>query len=405
MRQKYFYIIIIALSLILLSLIYWMKEREIDARLTFSYKDKIPYGCYTAYQLLEQHFGKTNTAITTKSPNDNEALFKKDSSCLFIVNSFFNPTDNDLDWLSFYAQKGNTVVISTGGLNHIAKKFFGCTPAPMFFENFDNKLLASEEKFTPMQLQISTLPNATKYTYAGIGYETHFIDYDTVIALPIGKNSQTVNVLQFNMGKGKVILQLAPVSFTNLFLLQGDNAMYLQQLLAYIAPFTNTMVWDDYFIHRRLLTTETKEKGLFTVLFSYQNFRWALYILLVAGLVLLLTEIKRKQQIIPIHAKPTNESLQFIQTVGLLYYNKADHKNLAQKMIANFLDVLRNKYHINTQFVNASLATQITQKCSIDSALANELIETIQHIQLQPEITETTLQTLYNTLQNFYKNA
>jgi hypothetical protein len=24
---------------------------------------------------------------------------------------------------------------------------------------------------------------------------------------------------------------------------------------------------------------------------------------------------------------------------------------------------------------------------------------------LQPEITETTLQTLYNTLQNFYKNA
>lgn len=42
-------------------------------------------------------------------------------------------------------------------------------------------------------------------------------------------------------------------------------------------------------------------------------------------------ESKRRQKFIPIIPPLHNSSLDFTETVGLLYFNKSDHSNLAEK--------------------------------------------------------------------------
>ena len=69
--------------------------------------------------------------------------------------------------------------------------------------------------------------------------------------------------------------------------------------------------------------------------------------------------MRRKQRYIPVVAKPKNDSLDFVKTIGRLYYDKGDHKNLSRKMGAFFLEHVRSRYKLptgtlNEEFINNS---------------------------------------------------
>jgi hypothetical protein len=63
----------------------------------------------------------------------------------------------------------------------------------------------------------------------------------------------------------------------------------------------------------------------------------AAFVVLAAILLLyVLLNMRRKQRYIPIVKKPSNDSLDFVKTIGRLYFDKADHKNLCRKMASFF---------------------------------------------------------------------
>ena len=59
-------------------------------------------------------------------------------------------------------------------------------------------------------------------------------------------------------------------------------------------------------------------------------------------------EMKRKQRIIPVINPLANTTLEFVGTIGDLYYQSAEHKNIAEKRIHFLMDQIRAKYWINT---------------------------------------------------------
>ena len=138
---------------------------------------------------------------------------------------------------------------------------------------------------------------------------------------------------------------------------------------------------------------------------KYENFRWAFWLTLGLLFVYLVTEVKRRQRIIPPYEKPVNDSLEFVTTIGKLYYEKGDHKNLAEKLTQYFLDYVRNRFKIPTVDINPSFVEQLSAKSNRDVAEINAITETIHSINLSETITQKQLMDYYELLENFYKKT
>jgi hypothetical protein len=139
------------------------------------------------------------------------------------------------------------------------------------------------------------------------------------------------------------------------------------------------------------------------VILKYENFRWAFWLALGLLFAYVLTEVKRRQRIIPPYQKPVNDSLEFVTTIGKLYYEKGDHKNLAEKLTQYFLDYVRNRFKIATAEINSSFVQQLSAKSNKDLAEINTITDAIQTIHLSHTITQKQLMDYYELLENFYK--
>ena len=93
---------------------------------------------------------------------------------------------------------------------------------------------------------------------------------------------------------------------------------------------------------------------LLSVLWQYPNFKWALVNCHHHIVVVYFARNAGGGDVLyPRMQKPANDSLDFVRTLGRLYYDRKDHQNLASKMAAVFLDVVKTRYHVATQNLDA----------------------------------------------------
>jgi hypothetical protein len=129
--------------------------------------------------------------------------------------------------------------------------------------------------------------------------------------------------------------------------------------------------------------------------------RWAYYVAIVSLLVFILFEIKRKQRIIPVIKPLQNTTLEFIGTVGNLYYQSKDHKNIAEKRISFLAEQLRVKHGFNMLHVDESSIGILAKKTGNDVIHVRELMEMISSIQNSKFITEEALLKFNERLEKF----
>jgi hypothetical protein len=109
---------------------------------------------------------------------------------------------------------------------------------------------------------------------------------------------------------------------------------YLQNAFSVIPSSVEKVVWNEYYLVKN--NQRQSEPNWLGVLFQYPSLRWALLTAIAALLLFALLESRRRQKVIPAYSKPVNDSLNFVKTIGRLYYDKKDHKNLVSKMISFF---------------------------------------------------------------------
>ena len=128
MRKALPYIAIALLVSAIAFLFTYKKPHVFDDRITLSYRDKIPYGTYAAYKLLQKEFPHAIIQTNRYAPADWKML-SSDSvkQVLFIITKVFSPSEEDLDYLTSFVQKGNYVFISAFQITRIAAKFFKVT--------------------------------------------------------------------------------------------------------------------------------------------------------------------------------------------------------------------------------------------------------------------------------------
>ena len=83
-------------------------------------------------------------------------------------------------------------------------------------------------------------------------------------------------------------------------------------------------------------------------LFTTPSLTWAYYLTLAGLGLFMIFESKRRQRVIPVIEPVKNKSLEFVETVGQLYYQQADHASIAEKKIQYWLAYVRQRFNIPT---------------------------------------------------------
>ncbi len=402
----------VLLAALIALLLLHKEERRFDGRITLHPKDKIPYGTYAAYHLLQHQFPKANIEISSYAPGMEETLsYDSAGQVLLVVNSYFNPTQSELENMALFAQKGNYVFISCLQMNEAACFFFKVTQEnvynPFAIQN-DYGVINMYDSFA-VKLDNRTYTSPVQFVYPGISYNNQFTHYDSVYTYALGYNGEddTPNLLAINTGKGAFFLHSAPITFTNFFVLYNDNHQYYEKLMSLFPANTKKIVWDQYYLlyKQKKKGNKDEEKGLLSVLLSHQNFYIAFWLGMGLLALYFITEVKRRQRLIPGYSRPANDSLEFVTTIGKLYYERGDHKNLAEKLTLYFLDYVRNKYKLPTHELNATFVERLALKTGISTDELSKLADALVTIKLSNRISGQQLLQYHQQLENFYSKA
>ncbi len=393
---------------IILLLVFHKQQRTFDGRITLNPAHKIPYGTYVAYQLLQQQFPKAKVSINKEAPGEWKIPIKDTSGqTLLIVNNYFNPTAAELKSLVSFAQKGNSVFISALQMSEKAQRFFRVLQDDVYDPYGiakNNAAINIKDSFV-VKMDSSVFSSPNTFSYPGISYDNNFIKYDSIYTYPLGYNNKKVeNLVAIHSLKGTFILHSAPITFTNLFLLYNNNHTYFEKLMSLLPADTKYVLWDEYFMYHKT-TDDNEDNSILYVLLKYKNFRWAFWLTLIALAFYLVTELKRRQRLVPEHTSPANDTLAFVTTVGKLYYEKADHKNLAEKLSVYFLDFIRNKYKISTAEINHDFAKSVAIKSNIPLEEIVQITDTLTEIKISNGITQQQLMDYHNKLEHFYSKV
>ncbi|HUR12100.1 MAG TPA: hypothetical protein VM012_12050, partial [Flavitalea sp.] len=136
-----------------------------------------------------------------------------------------------------------------------------------------------------------------------------------------------------------------------------------------------------------------------------RGLREAVWLIMALLVFVYLFESKRKQRIIPVIAPLRNTSLEFVKTIGRLYYQRRDNRNLAIKLKAHFLDQVRMKYNLQTNLLNDDFVKRLAYKSGYPEQAVHQVVDAFKLAEKKQTINEEELMELNDLLENFNKHT
>jgi len=391
-------------------------RKNLNKRVTLWRSDKIPYGTYYAYENLKSIFPGAAVVINKRSPDryksysiknvtddaDN-VTYDDEKTTYIIVGNQVIPDDDEVAALLGMVARGQHVFISSLRIGetlldslHLKTAFY--TSA----YNTDDSLTVS--------VNSPETNDSLAFSYPGFALDNYFVSVDSSIAAVLGKDQYgRPNFVQFNYeGGGSLFIHLAPITFSNFFLLHKNNKAYYDNVLSYLPKSSEVVRWDEYFRYHTSGSDHNSDregKGLFGAsswLGKQPGLSKAMWLMLLLMAFIYAFESKRKQRIIPVIQPLKNASVDFVKTIGRLYFQRRDNQNLAQKIVVHFQDHVRSKYGIRLSFNDPEFETKLAWKTGYDPKALKDLLYYINNVQY---ITEAGLLELNRKLEHFYKYA
>jgi hypothetical protein len=198
-------------------------------------------------------------------------------------------------------------------------------------------------------------------------------------------------------GLGKIYFHTQPQVFTNYHLLSG-NIEYASKVLSYL-PIRKT-VWDNYYKPYRFINQSPMRYVL-----SQPPLQSAYYLMLLTLLLYFVVESKRRQRVITVLKPLVNRSLQFVKTIGSLYFNQKNNTDLARKKIIYFKEFLRERYYLSTISLTEEYVVLVSKKSGLPIDMVQSLFEIMELYQTTPAVSDHGLIDLNRRMELFYKQC
>lgn len=369
---------------------------------TFSHVDKQPLGCFVFDSVLTQSL-PNGYHVTKKTFFQLDQEHAKEKISVLMVVDQQNLKQLDVKYLCNIARRGGKVMVvasssfddgrnaDTVVVDELERTFKVKIEDGMYFslrgilnglrahdnDMYDTIYWNNRETMYAVQsyrmfynmvggtLFVDSVPKVKKlaYTLSTAGYDYKydslyvgdFTRFDTIVdkkerieridTFAIKKVPAAVSV---PYGKGEVIFVSSPLLFTNYGMLEGNTSVYIFRLMSYLADLpvyrTEAYVKTDAML--------VAEQSPFREFIKRPPLRWALYLALLGVVLFMIFTARRRQRVIPIMSKPANRSLEFIQLIGTLYYQRKDHVDLVRKKFKLFAEELRKTAGVDISDVN-----------------------------------------------------
>ena len=396
--------------------------KRLNKRVTLYKNDKIPYGTFYSYERIQdlfphaalylvkdaptQHLNEMYAGTDFEEETEDSLVVEEEATqaAYIIIASSVVPTEKELNSLLEFIRRGNHVFISATEISDALMdtlKLKAGSRMNFYYVN-DSLEVKVNDPGTGEEAQ---------YAYPGFSMDNYLSEFDSSITTVIGRNkTDQANFVKFTYeGEGSIYIHLAPLAFSNFFVLHKNNSRYYEQVLTYLPDDVTSIYWDDYFrTHKNGSDGSNAGNSTFSKLSVFlkdEILRWPLYLAMVLFAIIYLFESKRKQKVVPRIAPLKNSSLDFVKTIGRLYYQRKDNRDLYSKMVSHFLGHVRNRYNIATSAINEGFAERLAFKSGYDIENIRKLLGNIQLMQRNFEIQDDDLLHLHKQFEHFYKNT
>lgn len=386
-RLLIFYTLIIVILAVLI-------PKKLDWRPSFSKDHSIPYGAEALYKGVEGLFGKEKMIV---SDQELATLLKNDSilnTHLIIIAQEFLPDSLSVTRLMDFIAKGNVAFIAAEFFNQRLEDSLG-----VFINNMGLLMENMEGGGIEVTLNHKNFESAPSFQFKPSITQAYFQLADSLNSqiTSLGKAGKEANFIRIKKGKGEIFLHGFPSAFTNYYFLKEETRSYLEGCFSYLSS-AETVIWDEYYKPLKELGSQSP----LGVLLAYPSFRWAYWLTLTGVGMYILFHGKRRQRAIPILTSPRNEQINFIKTLGSLYYKKGNHKNLIDKKLQVFKEYLASVYGMKDIAFTTQEAKLLHEKSGKDFHLIDRVFEMARLYKDAAEISERQLKILVDRINKFY---
>ncbi len=374
---------------------------------TYYASDKKPFGAYIAYHQLGEMF--FHNSIHTESRNFEESWKNiDDTSGVYItIAKTLYTTNEDVNSIIAFAERGNDAFFSAQSFDHNLLDELGCK----VFSDLDIDILHGIlYKRTGIRFNSHISTDTSMYRYYYYPFTTKFASFDPADTRVLGYSAfGAPDFIVVFRGKGRIFLHCEPRTFSNYFLLQYDNYHYLENAFGYMNDHPQHVYWNSYYARLRSkdeAMNNRNDSGGFSSLseiLKHPPLAVAFWLSLSMLLLYVLFGIKRRQRVIEMVKPNENTTVTFTETIGRLYLQKKDNKNIAEKMTTYFNEYIRNKYFLNTYLINGDFIDTLSRKSGVPHGKVESLYRAIDRIGHSMETDDFQLLSLNEQIQDFFK--
>lgn len=308
-----------------------------------------------------------------ENPIELAEIRKNRIGTIFSVSDFYKFDDRSTEELLYFVKEGNTLFISATSMPDMFKDSLNLEIT--FSNRIENKLK-------------NTLVNSTtNFEFDRGASDNYFSKFDKKTTTILGnihqKNYKLPNFIEVKYGKGKILLHLQPIAFTNYYLLK-NNYKYVEAICSHIE--TENIYWSIEGVEGNTISDSPLR-----FIFSQPALKWAWYLGLFGLIIFILFNAKRRQRVIPISEPVKNTTVEFAKTIGNLYFLEKNHKDIAQKKVVYFLEKIRKDYYLETTVLDETFINRLHQKTSKNKADIVKVINKINYIKNSSTLSEKDL--------------
>lgn len=397
MKRQRIYIGIVVLSLGIYILVQWLQPQPVDWTESYAADDTIPYGTYITRQLLPDLFPGQPITVGSRPLFGRTSADTADYSNAIFINSRFAPDKFEAGKLLDAAAAGLHIFIA-------ARSIEGPLADSLQLKT------ASAPIISPNQLIAAD--DSVHFTFTGVSYNRpggwkfpsplryyYFSDFDSSDAGVLGRTEGgRVNYIRMRRGAGSFYLHTVPFVYTNYYMRHPRTAEYGFRALSHL-PVRPTL-WDKYYKAGRATS-----RSPMRYIVSQPSLRLA-WITTIAGLLLFIFfRSRRRQRIIPTLPPPENSTVEFARTIGHLYHQSGNHKNLATKKITYLMEYIRQEFHLETATVDDAFTRKVARRAGIHAGQVQSLFTVIRRVQDQPTLDSRELWELNRQIETFYQQS
>lgn len=418
MKQYRLYIFIIALALGLVILAELFRPKSVDWRDSFSQEDKVPYGAYILHDQLTHFFPGQSVDVVDKTVYQVLANQPAHGQLYMFVNAEIQLSKTDSDELLRFVSEGGTVFMAAESFSGDFTDSLGIETSgvlPFLLSNGDDSVRAnfSSPAFrSDSGYSFGFASGTSTYYFALFNEDSSVVlgnamqrDGDKDDDEEEGKKKDEdvlVNFLKVKWGAGTFYLSTLPRAFSNIGLLSDNGARYAAVALSYLP--VRPIIWDEYYKAGGALGRKEIKSPLRYIL-SQEPLRWAYSLLLGGAVLFVIFGARRRQRIIPVIEPPRNTTLEFVETVGTLYHQHGDFRNVADKMILYFLDYVRSRLNLSTGPLDNELVRLVAERSGVAHDRVSTIFNKIREIQVGRGISKEQLLELSDSVEYFYRNS